>query len=93
MATCKECFHVEVCGSILKNSGFIVDGNNGCKEFKHKDDVAEVVRCKVCKSWKRNSGVASHSPTGVCFYRSETTLGVDYCSYGERRSQDGNDKN
>lgn len=49
-------------------------------------DAVEVVRCKNCKDWKRHSGVASHSPTGVCFMFAETTLGEDFCSYGERRT-------
>ena len=47
MATCKDCFHFEACGSMLKSLGFTVDGDGKdadkrCKEFKHKDDVAEV---------------------------------------------------
>ena len=83
MATCKECFHVEVCGSILKNSGFIVDGNNGCKEFKHKDDVAEVVRCKVCKEF-----VASTGDYGICLRHSEIWGKDDFCSAGERRDHE-----
>lgn len=48
-------------------------------------DAVEVVRCKDCKDWIRHSGHASYSPTGACFMWAETTLGVDFCSYGERK--------
>lgn len=44
MATCKECFHFEACGSMLKSLGYIVDGDGQdadkrCKEFKHKNEI------------------------------------------------------
>lgn len=45
-------------------------------------DVAEVVRCKDCKSWRRNVGIAD-SPNGHCFARDDETNGWDYCSDGE----------
>lgn len=48
-------------------------------------DAVPVVRCKDCKSWTRHSGVASYAPTGLCSVWVDTTLGVDFCSYGERR--------
>jgi hypothetical protein len=44
----------------------------------------EVVRCKDCKQWSRNSGIAE-SPNGHCFYHCIDTNGHDFCSYGERR--------
>lgn len=44
-----------------------------------------VVYCRDCKWWVRTEGVCSHSPTGACFYWSETTRACDYCSYGEHR--------
>jgi hypothetical protein len=49
-------------------------------------DAVEVVKCKDCKSWTRHGGVASYSPTGACSSWADTTLGVDFCSYGERRT-------
>ncbi len=45
-------------------------------------DVAEVVRCKDCKSWRRNVGIVD-SPNGHCFERDDETNGWDYCSDGE----------
>ena len=54
-------------------------------------DAVEVVRCKDCKSWTRHSGVASYSPTGLCSTWADTTLGVDFCSYGERRTDGSTD--
>ena len=47
-------------------------------------DAVEVVRCKGCKQWVRNSGVAE-SPNGHCFYHDIESNGCDFCSYGERK--------
>ena len=47
-------------------------------------DAVEVVRCKDCKQWSRNSGIAE-SPNGHCFCHDIETNGHDFCSYGERR--------
>ena len=47
-------------------------------------DAVEVVRCKDCKQWSRNSGIAE-SPNGHCFYHCIDTNGHDFCSYGERK--------
>lgn len=47
-------------------------------------DVAPVVRCKDCKSWRRNVGVVD-SPNGHCFERDIETNGQDYCSDGEAK--------
>lgn len=48
-------------------------------------DVVQVVKCKDCKDWQRNSGFAEHSPTGYCFFIEGVTLAGDYCSYAERK--------
>ena len=47
-------------------------------------DAVEVVRCKDCKEWLRNRGVAD-SPNGHCFYHETHMNGYDFCSYGERK--------
>ena len=49
-------------------------------------DAVEVVRCKGCKHWCRNAGIAD-SPNGHCFCHDIETNGQDFCSYGERRSE------
>lgn len=50
-------------------------------------DVVEVVRCKDCKYWQRNTGVFD-SPNGLCSQWSDVLNGYDFCSYGERRSEE-----
>ena len=50
-------------------------------------DVAPVVRCKDCQSWKRNVGLTD-SPNGHCFEHDIDTNGRDFCSYGERKDND-----
>ena len=47
-------------------------------------DAVEVVRCKDCKQWCRNSGI-TESPNGHCFNIMVETNGYDFCSYGERK--------
>lgn len=47
-------------------------------------DAVEVVRCKDCKSWQRNSGFTD-SPNGFCFNHHMMTNECDFCSYGERK--------
>lgn len=47
-------------------------------------DAVEVVRCKACKEWCRNSGI-TESPNGHCFCHDIETNGHDFCSYGERK--------
>ncbi len=51
-------------------------------------DAVEVVRCKNCKQWSRFVGVVD-SPNGYCFYHSTEMNCFDFCSYGERRADDG----
>lgn len=46
-------------------------------------DVVEVVRCRECQEWRRNSGFVD-SPNGHCFYHSIDTNGYDFCSYGTK---------
>ncbi len=55
-------------------------------EFAPTVDAVEVVRCKDCKQWCRNSGFAD-SPNGHCFYHDIDTNGCDFCSYGERKDE------
>ena len=50
-------------------------------------DAVEVVRCEKCKQWSRNIGIAD-SPNGHCFCHDIDTNGHDFCSYGERRSDE-----
>ena len=47
-------------------------------------DAVEVVRCKDCRQWSRNVGVAD-SPNGHCFCHDIEMNGYDFCSYGERK--------
>lgn len=51
-------------------------------------DAVEVVRCKDCEQWSRNSGFAD-SPNGHCFCHDIETNGHDFCSYAERRTDNG----
>lgn len=53
-------------------------------------DVVEVVRCKDCKHHPDNGGECDRSITHtsrdyVCEVNTYRYIGLDYCSYGERK--------
>jgi hypothetical protein len=53
-------------------------------------DVVDVVRCKDCKHNPQNGGECDRSITHtgrdyVCEVNTYRYIGIDYCSYGERR--------
>ena len=55
-------------------------------------DVVEVVRCKDCKHNPQNGGECDRSITHtgrdyVCEGNTYRYIGIDYCSYGERREE------
>lgn len=50
-------------------------------------DVVEVVRCKDCVYWQDNNDGYPHKE---CRWgKDETPDAYDFCSYGERRTDDG----
>ena len=51
-------------------------------------DAVPVTRCKDCKQWLRNNGIAE-SPNGHCFNHDIDTNGHDFCSYGVRGDEHG----
>lgn len=73
--TCKGCLYNEMCD--LSYDGEI------CGHFKSNADVVEVVRCKDCSYWQRNTGIAD-SPNGQCFYHDICTNGFGFCNYGAK---------
>ena len=65
-------------------------------------DAVEVVRCKDCKHWHEDTGWCYHhshfiTPDGEACHPWESANwkmfdDEDYCSYGERRADDGRSK-
>ena len=92
--TCFDCIHLATCYKI-EHFGRDLETNIPCKEFIGVNDRVEVVRCKDCKyayinSFSQLSGVV------VCKYLADKSDGIlytmqqdDYCSYGERRIDNG----
>jgi hypothetical protein len=97
MATCNDCLHNEACVDMLQSLGFVVDGegylaDRRCRTFKDKTCYAEVVQCKNCKKWLLD--VSCHTfidaelhPVGLCKYTRRYTADCDFCSYGERKTE------
>lgn len=48
-------------------------------------DAVEVIRCKDCKYW----GNPCEASYGECHSLDILTFPTDFCSYGERRDDDG----
>ena len=56
-------------------------------DYLRKNGVVIPVRCKDCEHGCRNVGIVD-SPNGHCFCHDIETNGHDFCSYGERRSDE-----
>ena len=54
-------------------------------------EYVPVVRCKECKMWDSDPDTYGDSigPKGKCMKSFETMLCDDFCSYGERRAENG----
>ena len=86
MSICKDCIHYEICSPYVAPNESFPEVEGGCRCFKAKADVVEVVRCKDCKHY---GGVVYG---GVCRkysgYETKVCTEKDhYCSYGERKDE------
>ena len=87
MSICKECLHNEVCKYGENRSNGMYCTGDKCKQYKPTADVVEVVRCKDCKYFEADD-------EGFYYYCVASTgldckMPIDYCSYGERRADNG----
>ena len=95
MATCKECIHFDVCEPFA-NPDKPQSEDNGCYGFKSKDEFVQVVRCKDCKHYHKDTGWCDeHSHfvnlDGEACHPWESAEWKmfdedDFCSNGERRA-------
>ena len=92
MATCKDCFHYDICKKYEQDiqvnfyeqefdeQEFIDDGI--CSLFKDKADYVPAVRCKDCKYLMFSDFY------GECYKGYMGIVSPDnYCSYGERKEE------
>ena len=83
MGICKDCIHYEICDTYVAPNESFPEVEGGCRCFKAKADMVEVVRCKDCKYWQDNNGGYPHEE---CRWgKDETPDADDFCSYGERK--------
>ena len=71
--------------------GALSDLRNFYPCFQDKD-IVEVVRCSECKHHPNNGGECDRSITHtgrdyVCEVNTYRYIGIDFCSYGERREE------
>ena len=94
MAKCRDCLHYEACCAFCKIINAARNVEQGCEHFKDRADVVEVVRCKDCKYYdygKRFPDIKfccrlKDKDGEVARYNYSDD---DFCSYGERRADDG----
>lgn len=96
MTLCEKCIHGDIC---VIQCGYDEGDERAltyCSEFKSKDDVVEVVRCKDCKWWTpmdTEFGWHNEGRTdGECqmlysnhYAERALTEREHFCSYGERK--------
>jgi hypothetical protein len=93
--TCKDCVYSPIC-KLYADFGVTdvpYEENDICKLFRSKIDFVEVVRCKNCKHFCKDLNDES---CGICDAETSCCVTVDvndFCSYGERRSEDENQSN
>ena len=81
--TCGDCIHAKICKEV--NGGWFSPNNIAyCTAFLDREDVSVVVRCKNCKMLCGNyAHIEKH-----CSLSGISVDDDDYCSYGERRTDE-----
>lgn len=92
--TCKDCIHFDICEIMEDQYGIKKLLPEQCHYSKDKSTVAEVVRCKDCKHYKKNGWCNENSHfedadrnqcgEDECEYYTYF-LPDDFCSHGERK--------
>lgn len=87
---CKQCFHFQVCASVLKQQLYIREKmlneeNPKCKHYKPTADVEEVVRCEDCVYFDNYRCEHERHEYQEFAVWAEPN---DFCSYGERKEGD-----
>ena len=87
MTLCEKCIHGDICAIQCGYDEGDERALTYCSEFKSKDDVVEVVRCKVCKWCEEDNW------DGEILYGCDCAAGLNcaepngFCSYGERKDK------
>ena len=90
MSTCKDCIHYEICEIMSDQYGISKVPSCQCGFYKNTADVVEVVRCKDCRYCEEHhyeeEGENPYIKLG-CKWSNYSHQPNDYCSLGERRSE------
>ncbi len=93
MTLCEKCIHGDVCGD---RDGYDEGDERAlifCSEFKSKDDVVEVVRCKDCAHYIEMKGFDYNGRKArSCVWHSALRGENDYCSDAIRTSKKGGEQ-
>ena len=84
--TCYDCIHLATCYKI-EHFGRDLETNTPCREFIGVSDRVEVVRCKDC-IYRGREDCAMFYRCG-CGEQYTWETDNDFCSYGERRIDNG----
>lgn len=94
MKKCGDCIHADACEHNQNIPLFNSANEAYCKGFKDRTKYVEVVRCKDCKhshdhEINRNYRCHRHARDGYSQVFDATFTDNDFCSYGERRTDNG----
>lgn len=92
MSICKDCIHYEICDEYVAPNESFPEVEGGCRCFKDKADVVEVVRCKDCRRWTPSKRYGRDLDDvkryyGDCAVTHRSEREDHYCSYGKRREE------
>lgn len=84
MATCKECFHYEMCFLESVRMGKYQDVETRCDQFKNKADVVSKKAYEQVK-WERDTAIEQLNSYGVDFCEKADVVPVVRCSQCRKR--------
>jgi hypothetical protein len=82
-----ECFGIMVGAPLMDAVLLAIKALKAEKDRKNLFDAVEVVRCKDCKYWERR--LVNAKGFAICAASGMDITADDFCSYGERRTEDG----
>ena len=89
---CGDCIYYPICGQWVEESETFPEIEGGCKVFKSKADFVEVVKCAECKHLEIINKAPIYAKCmkhGIVFELWQEDTRENFCSFGERRKDNG----
>ena len=80
---CKKCIHFNVCPKAKNPENYAIQG---CKDFKDKENYAEIVRCKDCQFYIPYGNFRFKGKTmRFCHLQNRLSCELGFCDEGKRK--------